>query len=96
MSWLSFEDVGRGIVVPIIVGVITGLGGSWITVNTQIAELEAKARQNTQSITRLRTQQEGQSQQASENSERLVRLETKVDLLLRNEGIKSNSLNNHP
>lgn len=96
MQWSSSGFFKAEILAPVIVGILTGLGGSWLTVNTQIAELEGKVRRNGKDITRLRTQQKIQSKEATDTSERLVRLETKVDLLLENQGIQHTEGINRP
>lgn len=89
---ISWEHV----VAPIVVAILVGIGSSYVTTKVQISTLRARVSQTEQDIARLRSKAAESSKEDLHMRERIIRMETKIDLLLKSQGIDTSKLSESP
>lgn len=79
-----WQEVAKSVIASIIVGVIVGMSAAYLTVQ----EVSQRAQANTDRIIKIEDRQDAAKASRSRDSERLIRVETKVDLLLEGKSLK--------
>lgn len=85
LSWSNF-------IAPLIVAVVVGVGSSYMTTKMQIGALQQRVSRVQSDISRLRSRADAQDAATNEFRERVIRMETKIDLLLRSQGIEESAI----
>ena len=93
MGTVSVEDFSWGnVIAPIIVAIVVGIGASYVTTRVQISTIQARVKRAEKDITRLRTKSDARRQAAQDLRERVIRMNTKIDLLLQSQGISTDDI----
>jgi len=74
------------------VAIVIGIGSSVLTTWTILSEVQTRVEHNEQDITRLKSMTRADRQAAQEMRERMIRISTKIDLLLKSEGISTDDI----
>lgn len=77
------------VVAPLLVAVVVGIGASYVTTKVQIGTIQQRMSRVEKDVVRLRSQAERDRQSQRDINERVIRMETKLDLLLQAQGIDS-------
>jgi len=94
---VSIENISWGnVVAPLVVAVLVGVSASYVTTRVQIGTIQQRISRAEEDITRLRTSQKTRETNAREMRERVIRMETKIDLLLQSEGISTDDISQSP
>jgi type II secretory pathway pseudopilin PulG len=85
---LSWSNV----VAPVIVAIVVGILSSYVTTQVQIGTMQTRLQRAEEDITRLRTQTQTRRKANQELRDRIIRVSTKIDLLLQSEGISTDDI----
>lgn len=77
------------VIAPLIVAVVVGVGASYVTTRVQIGTIESRLGRAEEDIVRLRSRAKSRRKTETEMRERIIRMETKIDLLLESRGISA-------
>lgn len=77
----------KNVLAPLIVAVIVGMASSYVTASVQMGKVKTRLSQAEAQISRLRNKSHARRKGEFQMRERIIRLETKIDLLLETQGI---------
>jgi len=80
LSWSNF-------LAPLVVAVIVGMGASYITTKVQVGRIETRLDTHREKIENIESEQDRQLNVNNDLRQRVTRIETKIDLLLKSRGI---------
>ena len=93
MGAVSVKDLSWGnVIAPVIVAIVVGIGASYVTTRVQISSMQTRVKRAEKDITRLRTKSETRQRAVQDLRERVIRMNTKIDLLLQSEGISTGDM----
>lgn len=85
---VSVENLSWGsVLAPLLVAVVVGVGSSFVTTRVQIGSIQERIARTESDIIRLRERADQRQSEANDLSQRIIRMETKIDLLLESKGI---------
>lgn len=83
-EWIRFL---KTVAAPVVVSLIVGLGSSYFSVNAMMARFEERMTAQQRQISAIEARVQTADDRDRDTSEKLTRVETKVDILLRQEGV---------
>lgn len=85
LSWAN-------VIAPLIVAVLVGVASSYITTRVQIGRIQQRVKLVEEELTRVRSKGKVRTKNTREMRERVIRMETKIDLLLQSQGLSAEDL----
>jgi len=93
MGAVSVKNLSwSNVVAPVIVAIVVGILSSYVTTQVQIGTMQTRLQRAEEDITRLRTQTQTRRKASQELRDRIIRVSTKIDLLLQSEGISTDDI----
>ena len=94
---VSVENISwADVIAPLLVAVFVGVGSSFVTTKVQIGSIQQRISRTEADIVRLRERADQRQVEANDLSQRVIRMETKLDLLLEAKGIRGPSPSPEP
>jgi len=84
---MTLKKATQQILVPVVVAVIIGMGSAYLTATVKFANIEVRLSKAENNIQTLQESVTETQETLRQSRERVIRIETKVDLLLRAQGV---------